>query len=176
MGLAQVLVEPRRERVAQDRIHDLQGEVVWVGSRDSHVPDPDHRLRGPGLVDEVDGARRRRRRRRLGRYDRPPTRPPLEARRQQLSRLRGRDITHNQNAGAIRLVVRRVECRDAIPRECAGRGGGAVEGTSVWMRAPVHNRRERDRRHGDGVVGQLHDLRAPQVALADDLGVGEGRA
>ena len=43
------------------------------------------------------------------------------------------------------------------------------------MHPPIHDRRERDARDRGGVVGLLDDLRAPQLALPRDLGVGERR-
>ena len=59
MLLAQVHVQPRRERPAEDRVHHLERKVVGRRARHADPADADLRLRRARLVDEVDLPRRR---------------------------------------------------------------------------------------------------------------------
>ena len=174
MGLAQILVQARRERAAQDGVEHFQRVPVGRGARRSDVADPDHRVRRARFVDQIDGPRRRGRRTSRREAGYLALRPRAEPRGHEPARLGQCDVADHQYAGGVGPVVGAIKPRDAIARQRRGGGVGAVQRMPVRMTGPVHDRRERDVGYGDGLVTLLHQLRAPQLALAGDLRVGKG--
>ena len=126
MHFAEVVVQPRGERVAQDRVEHAQREVVGRGSRHADPADPDLRLRRARLVDQEDLAR--------GELRRVSGHRGLRAGRafpsgQRLFELRhdrvGGDVAGDDQRRVRRPVLRRVERLEIRGGDRLERRGGA---------------------------------------------------
>ena len=134
--LAQVLVQPRRERAAEDRVQHLQREVVGRRARDADAADADLRLRGARLVDEVHLPRGQLQARRSApapapRLPRPST-PPNAALELADDRV-GLHVADHDQRGTVGPVLRPVEGAEVVDREAADRRRRPGERGAVAM-------------------------------------------
>lgn len=118
LHLADVVVEARLEEAAEDRVHDLDGEVVGRVARRSGQADGEHRLRRPRLVHQVDGGGLRSGHRRIDERrwlaTAAPTRERLVDGRADRSRIH---VADHRDDGATGLEVRAVEGHHVLPRD-----------------------------------------------------------
>ena len=173
MGFAQILIQARGKRPAEDGVEHLQHVPVGRGARRPELTDPDHRLRGARFVDQIDRPRRGGRGTATGDLRHVAPLPRAEPRGHEPARLGQCDVADHEHAGGVGPVGGAIKPRDAIARQRGGGGVGAVERMPVGMSRPEHDRRERDVGHGDGLVPLLHQLRTPELPLPGHLRVGK---
>src|ERR1035437_4705490 len=168
LGLAQVGVEARRERGAEDRVHHRDGGVVRSEAIDAGTTELDDGLRGARLVHEVDlypvvrdGLPRDPwDRDRLSRMF-----PGAESRSEESLHLGFGDISNYHELRAFRNEGALIERVHACRVECGGRGGIAVGRVVIGVAFGEHDLVERKRRELRGLVTTLQERLEPQVAL-----------
>ena len=167
--LAQVLVEARRERSAEDRVQHFERRVVRGRARHADPADADLRLRRFGLVDDVDLARLELRRgRHFGDERRhalglPRRRTLLEHRHHR----RGRDVADDQQRRVVGTVVRAIERLQIGNGERFDRRRQSVRRRAVAMRRPEHDARERELNQRRRIVARLQQRRSAAPCAGD---------
>ncbi len=176
MLLAQVVVEPRGEGAAEQRVHHLVRGVGRIRPGRPDAAEPERRLRGVLLVDEPHRAARElpRRGQRLWRRDRGRRLPGPEGLLEQRQDGSG-DVAHDDERRGTGLVARRVEAAQLRDREGRDLRRVARAGHPVTVARAEHRLGQRARGDGAGLVAGLQQVGEGLLAQALQLGLGEVR-
>ena len=169
MFLSQVLIEPRGERAAEDRVQHLEPGVVGGRSRHAHPANANLRLRRFRFVDDVDLARLELRRvRHFGNERRHAVGLPRSERLlEHRHRRRRRGVADDEERGVVRTIVRAVERLEIGHGERLDRRRQSVCRRAVAMRRTKNDARKRELDERRRVVARLQQSGQPLLLQVD---------
>ncbi len=176
MLFAEVVVETRGERAAEQRVHDLGRRVAGNAPGRADGADADRRLRGARLVDQPHGpglesdGRGHARRRRGGGRGAPRSERLLDERQDVAGHVAGDDEGRRR-----RDVARGVERPQIGDGERGDRGRVAPLGPAVAVGSPEHRLRQGARGDPAGHVAGLEEVGERLLAQAPKLALREVR-